>query len=190
MTTNTTVTQEPLTDSPNPTVQRFLFEETDGTWTEEESLSPKEYAELRKALRNLRADEHLMKQRRQRPQILGRAVFDAFEYPNWTELEKDAARESALRGQILREIRRRMNDLALSDLFDLAACTEAIQNEHGCSTPAEGFITKVANFHAWHGLTPADVAYCLEEFRENFESELRDSKLFASRYASLVNDAH
>jgi hypothetical protein len=166
-------------------VERSLITETDGTWTEEFVLSQDEYDALVIALKNYRSDLEFERKRRsgkgRERAVLGIEI-------DWNDRDdRDAAQKEALSARVRGILAERMADLSLSDLHDLACCMEAIENDNGCATPAEDFITTIAYHHAMGGLTPGDAADQLEIFRRDFYDAATIHARFAERYARYVS---
>src|ERR1039457_6822693 len=66
---------------------------------------------------------------------------------------------------------------------------DIVDAETGCNTPAEEFITGLVDQHYSDGLTPEDVSQDMEQFRENFDSMVRDAKRIVARYPEAFNPA-
>lgn len=61
-----------------------------------------------------------------------------------------------------------------------------LEQHSGCTSPAEEFIIHLVLIHTMEGLRPDMVEHSLEEFRENFDSMLKESGQFHRRYATYL----
>jgi len=163
--------------------RHYLIQETDSEWTKELALTNEEFGFLAKALKNYRTDQ---------------AIWAAFKLAGKRESrdlfgqiplrfgEMDSAAETELRRQLLREVEQRIAAFSVHRLYDVASCVEALENERGCMTPSEEFVSDIVGGYGRFGLTPADAAHALEEFRENFDSMERDCRWFMSQHAAVI----
>jgi hypothetical protein len=165
-----------------PKVGRYLITETNGQWTEEFAVSQDEYDALVVALENYRSDLECARKsangERRKRAVLGIDIDASVE-------AREPAEADALTARVRNILAERMERFTLSDLQDLACCMEAVENEHGCTTPAEQFITTLAYYHARGGLTPANAAAHLEVFRRDFYEAVTIHARFAERYGQL-----
>lgn len=75
-------------------------------------------------------------------------------------------------------------DLDYLDTAKLGACKILLDSDRGTNTPFESFFDSLLLNYMHHGLpTPAEVAKLLEEFREDFDSMMEESKDFLKSYA-------
>lgn len=158
----------------------------------EETLTNEEHAALKYALNAHRSDE-AMKESRQAAEDRVRGVrnlFDKFPRPQLGLTEETNADEDLkawYHKELLHEVKNRIESFSLVRLYELAECIEAVEGDTGCTSPAEQLITSLVGYHSMYGLTPADAAHYMEEFREDFDDNLRTAKHFATRYAPLFN---
>ena len=73
-----------------------------------------------------------------------------------------------------------MLDLTKIEYESLCEYLPILRNYHGCSTPAEAFITSLVRQHGQHHgpVTLEDVESALEEFDEDYKIAVRDHQIF------------
>lgn len=76
------------------------------------------------------------------------------------------------------------------DLARVGAYLEIVENDSGCTTPFEEFISHLVFMYALRdsdSLTPDGLKNPLEDFREHFEDAIRTARIIARRHPDLVN---
>lgn len=68
----------------------------------------------------------------------------------------------------------------------LARYAEILDNDRGCTTPAEELITTLVLTHLAGGLTPEDADRCVEDFRESFDMAIRAAQRITRQYPEHV----
>jgi hypothetical protein len=95
--------------------------------------------------------------------------------------------EEALRDRLLAKILKSLTEMRTGSLQEVALFVDICENDHGCTTPAEEFITDlVAVYQRGGGLTPGQAAEVLDKFRENFTDALGIAKRFNALYADVL----
>jgi hypothetical protein len=69
----------------------------------------------------------------------------------------------------------------------LSMFATVLRNHSGCTTPAETFLINLTRQHVTaEPLTPDDIDHEVQQFRDDFETAVRDARLFAHQYPTLV----
>lgn len=102
--------------------------------------------------------------------------------PRLTALDIPETEEAKLRTALAEAVRK----MSPCRLQELARFVQIMENDHGCSTPAENLITTLVLKHCLRGLTPESVEEELAEFRTDFNDAVRAAKQFNSQYPKLV----
>jgi hypothetical protein len=69
-----------------------------------------------------------------------------------------------------------------SELFYVAVLVEVLKRDHGCTTPAENFITQILMGYNCRGLRQSDVLHELAAFDEQLNEALETAKMTVERY--------
>ena len=94
-----------------------------------------------------------------------------------------------VRQALLARLQQQFASMTTMDIQSVARYADIVDAETGCNTPAEEFITGLVDQHYSDGLTPEDVSQDMEQFRENFDSMVRDAKRIVARYPEAFNPA-
>ena len=94
--------------------------------------------------------------------------------------------QESARAELLAMILKSVTGMDASGLQDVAQFIEICENNAGCITPAEEFITDLVMTHSGYSLTPDWAADTLARFRENFGIAVNVAGRFATRYPELV----
>ena len=89
--------------------------------------------------------------------------------------KSDEERRDA-RAALLTHIVEQTAYLHLEELQDMAILLEILQNDTGCTSPAEEFITNLLASYQCDDLTPEDAERELAEFKSSFEITIRMAK--------------
>jgi hypothetical protein len=95
--------------------------------------------------------------------------------------------DEVLRGRLLGKILKSLTGFPTGTLQEVALFVDICENDHGCTTPAEEFITDlVVVYRRGSGLTPDQAAEVLDKFRESFTDALGIAKRFNALYADVL----
>lgn len=118
--------------------------------------------------------------------------------PEWKELcsiawKPDDGPEDARIAEPPSDLKQwKLSPIILNSLSDhrrglLDSMFTALEQHGGYTTPAEEFIIDVLRLYAdKDGLTPADAIGLADDFKENFDYVLRDTKIFCRQYPDLI----
>lgn len=109
------------------------------------------------------------------------------------ELRRQAAEDTRRALWDLFHLAERLTDELDSNRIEtLETMKLIIDRDKGCSTPVEAFITSLIMMYAHYdddgqGLTPKDIEIRIKEFRDDYETGVRDAHFIASRHAPLAD---
>ena len=98
-----------------------------------------------------------------------------------------------LRVRFLAMILKAIAEMDIHSLQSVAQLTDMVENEQGCSTPAENLVHGlVATHYLYGGITPETVARELDPentdgFRLNFDEAVDVTRRFSATYPELIN---
>ncbi|MCL4852242.1 MAG: hypothetical protein KJZ78_12785 [Bryobacteraceae bacterium] len=107
----------------------------------------------------------------------------------WDHKDDEGFRED-FREKLLNLIEDSISEMDTSDLQEVAQFIDIVENDRGCTTPAEEFIKNLVFGHyarPGEGLTPKIARAELETFREHFADAVEITKRFNRIYSSSVN---
>lgn len=97
--------------------------------------------------------------------------------------------DEGFREKLLNLIEDSISEMNTSDLQQVAQFIDIVENDHGCTTPAEEFITSLIFGHyarAGKGLTPKIARSELQIFCEHFAAAVEITKRFNHTYSAIV----
>jgi hypothetical protein len=99
--------------------------------------------------------------------------------------------EAEVRNALLAMILDWAHEAPAHKLQDIAAFMEILDNNTGCTSPAEEFIATLVSHHVIYGdaITPDIVANKLTEFRDDFESAIAVARRVAGQYPNVLLSA-